>query len=125
MSTPALETVKWFDLSSYGLTLMLMRGAVAAERLGVAAAYIEAMIQGMWEQGLKLDDPAALGAAIAAAGLPARELFELAQDQGVKDELAAGTLVEIVTIPGLAEDFHAITQRRRFPNPLLAELLAP
>lgn len=41
----------------------------------------------------------------------------------VKDELAAGTLVEIVTIPGLAEDFHAITQRRRFPNPLLAELL--
>jgi LysR family transcriptional regulator, transcriptional activator of nhaA len=42
----------------------------------------------------------------------------------VKDELAAGTLVELFTIPGLAEDFHAITQRRRFPNPLLAELLA-
>lgn len=41
----------------------------------------------------------------------------------VKDELAAGTLVELFTIPGLAEDFHAITQRRRFPNPLLAELL--
>jgi len=42
----------------------------------------------------------------------------------VKDELAAGTLVEIHTIPGLTEEFHAITQRRRFPNPLLAELLA-
>ncbi len=41
----------------------------------------------------------------------------------VKDELAAGTLVELFTIPGLAEDFHAITQRRRFPNPLLAQLL--
>jgi LysR family transcriptional activator of nhaA len=41
----------------------------------------------------------------------------------VKDELAAGVLVEYFTIPGLAEDFHAITQRRRFPNPLLAELL--
>lgn len=41
----------------------------------------------------------------------------------VKDELAAGTLVEIHTIPGLTEEFHAITQRRRFPNPLLAELL--
>ena len=41
----------------------------------------------------------------------------------VKDELAAGSLVELFTIPGLAEDFHAITQRRRFPNPLLAELL--
>ncbi len=41
----------------------------------------------------------------------------------VKDELAAGTLVELHSIPGLTEDFHAITQRRRFPNPLLAELL--
>lgn len=41
----------------------------------------------------------------------------------VKDELAAGTLVEVFTIPGLTEEFHAITQRRRFPNPLLAELL--
>ena len=42
----------------------------------------------------------------------------------VKDELAAGTLVEVFTIPGLTEEFHAITQRRRFPNPLLAELLS-
>ncbi len=41
----------------------------------------------------------------------------------VKDELAAGTLVEMFTIPGLTEEFHAITQRRRFPNPLLEKLL--
>jgi LysR family transcriptional activator of nhaA len=41
----------------------------------------------------------------------------------VKDELAAGTLVEVFTIPGLTEEFHAITQRRRFPNPLLGALL--
>ena len=41
----------------------------------------------------------------------------------VKDELAAGTLVEVFAIPGLTEEFHAITQRRRFPNPLLRELL--
>ncbi len=41
----------------------------------------------------------------------------------VKDELAAGALVDIFTIPGLTEEFHAITQRRRFPNPLLAQLL--
>ncbi|MFZ4382278.1 MAG: LysR family transcriptional regulator [Sandarakinorhabdus sp.] len=42
----------------------------------------------------------------------------------VKDELAAGTLVAVFTIPGLTEEFHAITQRRRFPNPLLATLMA-
>jgi 2-hydroxychromene-2-carboxylate isomerase len=72
-------------------TLMAMRGAVAAGRLGLAERYIEAMMRGMWEQGLKLDDPAVLGAALGEAGLPAKELFELAQDQGVKDELAANT----------------------------------
>jgi 2-hydroxychromene-2-carboxylate isomerase len=72
-------------------TLMLMRGAVAAERAGVASAYIEAMMRGMWEQGLKLDDPAVLAAALDAAGLPSAELFALAQDQSVKDELAANT----------------------------------
>jgi 2-hydroxychromene-2-carboxylate isomerase len=72
-------------------TLMLMRGAVAAERAGVAEAYIEAMMRGMWEQGLKLDDPAVLAAALDAAGLPTARLFELAQDQTVKDELAANT----------------------------------
>jgi 2-hydroxychromene-2-carboxylate isomerase len=72
-------------------TLMLMRGAVAAERLGVAPAYVEAMMAGMWEQGLKLDDPAVLGAALTAAGLPTAQLFELAQEQSVKDELAANT----------------------------------
>jgi LysR family transcriptional activator of nhaA len=42
----------------------------------------------------------------------------------VKDELAAGTLVAVFTIPGLTEEFHAIPPRRRFPNPLLATLMA-
>jgi 2-hydroxychromene-2-carboxylate isomerase len=72
-------------------TLMLMRGAVAAERLGLSGPYIEAMMRGMWEQGLKLDDPEVLAQALAEAGLPASALFELAQDQAIKDELAANT----------------------------------
>lgn len=41
----------------------------------------------------------------------------------VKDELAAGTLVQVRRLPGLQETFFAITQSRRFPNPLLRELL--
>ncbi len=41
----------------------------------------------------------------------------------VKDELAAGELVEIRRLPGLVETFHAITPSRRFPNPLLKELV--
>jgi len=41
----------------------------------------------------------------------------------VRDELDAGTLVEIASLPGLVETFYAITLSRRFPNPLLRELL--
>ena len=72
-------------------TLAIMRGAVAAQHANVAEAYNEAMFTGMWEQGLKLDDPAVLGRALAAAGLPVERLLALAQDQTVKDQLAANT----------------------------------
>lgn len=41
----------------------------------------------------------------------------------VTDELAAGTLVEHARLEGVIESFYAITLTRRFPNPLVAELL--
>ncbi len=41
----------------------------------------------------------------------------------VRDELRSGRLIEVVKLPSLTESFHAIVQRRRFPNPLLRELL--
>ena len=42
----------------------------------------------------------------------------------VKDELAAGRLVERCRIPQIVERFYAVTRTRRFPNPLVAELLS-
>lgn len=42
----------------------------------------------------------------------------------VQDELASGQLIEAARLPGLEEVFLAVTLRRRFPNPLLAEVLA-
>lgn len=42
----------------------------------------------------------------------------------VRDELGAGVLCELGPLPGLTESFYAITPKRRFPNPVLAELLA-
>lgn len=42
----------------------------------------------------------------------------------VRDELAAGLLVEAATLESLSESFLAVTLARRFPNPLLAEVLA-
>ena len=41
----------------------------------------------------------------------------------VRDELEAGVLVELVRIPEVTERFYAITQKRRFPNLLVRELL--
>lgn len=42
----------------------------------------------------------------------------------VKDELASGRLVEARDHPAIAETFYAITLRRRFPNPVVQDLLA-
>ena len=52
-------------------TLALMRGAVAAEGLGLMAPYNETMFRFMWETPRKLDDPAILAETLAEAGLPA------------------------------------------------------
>lgn len=41
----------------------------------------------------------------------------------VQDELAAGMLVEAARLPGIGEAFLAVTRARRFPNPLLADVL--
>ena len=42
----------------------------------------------------------------------------------VRDELEAGVLVEHCRIPQLTESFYAIVQNRRFPNPLVGQLLS-
>jgi len=42
----------------------------------------------------------------------------------VQDELSTGLLREAATLSGMAESFLAVTLDRRFPNPLLRELLA-
>ncbi len=43
----------------------------------------------------------------------------------VRDELIAGQLVEVHSLAEITESFYAIVQQRRFPNPLLADLLQP
>jgi LysR family transcriptional activator of nhaA len=41
----------------------------------------------------------------------------------VKDELDSGALVEANRLPGITENFYAVTMKRKFPNPLLRPLL--
>ncbi|MBS2020145.1 MAG: LysR family transcriptional regulator [Deltaproteobacteria bacterium] len=41
----------------------------------------------------------------------------------VRDELRASALHELCVVPGLHENFYAITLQRRFPHPLVSKLL--
>ena len=43
----------------------------------------------------------------------------------VRDELTSGKLVEVAQLDGISEHFLAVTRERRFPNPLIADLLQP
>ncbi len=72
-------------------SLMLMRGLVAAQALGEGPAYLEMGLRGMWEEGLKLDDPEVLARCIEAAGLDAHALLEAAQRPETKQRLADET----------------------------------
>jgi 2-hydroxychromene-2-carboxylate isomerase len=72
-------------------TLQLMRGVMAARELDLFAPYVSAVFAGMWEQGLKLDDPAVLATALTQAGLPAAEIAALSAEPRVKAALMAAT----------------------------------
>jgi len=73
------------------ITLMVMRGAFAARKLGVFERYVDEVYRHMWADPKKLDDPAVLKAALIESNLPADKLFELAQTQEIKDQLLAET----------------------------------
>jgi 2-hydroxychromene-2-carboxylate isomerase len=72
-------------------TLVLMRGAIAARRLGVFDRYVESMFHHMWVAHKKLDDPAIFIAALTESGLDAQVLVEACGAPAVKAELIAST----------------------------------
>ena len=72
-------------------TLMIMRGAVAAQTLGIFERYVDEVFAHMWAEPKKLDDPAVLKAALLESALPADRLFELVQTPAVKEALLANT----------------------------------
>ena len=77
------------------ISLMLMRGFIAAREAGCGDAYLEMGLAGMWEDGLKLDDPAVLAKAIDEAGLDSARLLSAAQSDAVKQKLAANTAAAV------------------------------
>src|ERR1043166_2965531 len=76
-------------------TLMIMRGAVAAQMEGVFARYVDEVFRHMWAEPKKMDDPAVARAALDESGLDGARLIERTQDLAVKDRLLANTQKEI------------------------------
>src|SRR5262245_27404869 len=72
-------------------TLLLMRGAVAAEMDGMLAHYVEAGFHHMWEAPKKMDDPTVWSEAIASSGLDAERLLARTKEDDVKAKLLANT----------------------------------
>ena len=72
-------------------TLAIMRGAVAAQEAGVFDKYVDAVYRAMWADGKKMDDPAMIGEVLTSAGLDAKALMTLTQEQRVKDKLVENT----------------------------------
>ncbi len=72
-------------------TLILMRGAVAAEVNGALPEYIAAGLKAMWEDGLKMDDPDVFAATMTEADLDGAGLLAQTQDPDVKAKLIANT----------------------------------
>ena len=72
-------------------TLNLMRGAFAAQSLGVMPAYIEAVICAMWEDQKPMADLAVLAEVLTTAGLEARAIMELSQTPDIKAALMEAT----------------------------------
>ena len=72
-------------------TLLIMRGLIAARRLGVGDRYLETVLAAMWEQGEKMDDPEVVRRVLDTAGLDGAGVIAATQDPDVKAELVANT----------------------------------
>lgn len=73
------------------ITLLIMRGLIAAEMDGNKMPYIEVVLKAMWEDGLKMDDPEVVAKTLADGGLDAERLLARVQEQDVKQKLIENT----------------------------------
>jgi 2-hydroxychromene-2-carboxylate isomerase len=72
-------------------TLQIMRGAVAAQKLGQSVRYVDVIYEAMWEQGRNMSDLAVVVNVLKAAGLDSESLLEASQQSDVKAGLLANT----------------------------------
>ncbi|HMO46470.1 MAG TPA: 2-hydroxychromene-2-carboxylate isomerase [Rubrivivax sp.] len=72
-------------------TLQIMRGAVAAQKLGCFETYVDTVYASMWERGQAMADPAVIARELEAAGLDAAAIAAASQQADVKAALLDNT----------------------------------
>ena len=72
-------------------TLYLMRGAIAAEQMGVFELYVETVFDAMWRAPVNMGDPAVVTDVLTKAGIDAAELFRRIEDSELKEVLKNNT----------------------------------
>lgn len=72
-------------------SILLQRMLFAADQDGRAVQFVEALLRPIWEEGLDISSPEAIGAVLSEAGFDAADLFGRAQTDEVKQGLVANT----------------------------------
>ncbi len=72
-------------------TLLIMRGAVAAQFAGVFERYVAEVFKGIWAERKKMDDPEVVREVLRQFGFDTDSLLARTQDPEVKDRLLKNT----------------------------------
>jgi 2-hydroxychromene-2-carboxylate isomerase len=72
-------------------TLLIMRGAIAAQLENVFDRYVSEVFGSMWAEPRKMDDPEIVREVLARSGLDAAKLIARTQEPQVKDRLLKNT----------------------------------
>ncbi len=72
-------------------SITLQRMLFAADQDGRGVQFVEALLRPIWEDGLDISSPEAIGAVLSAGGFDAADLFARAQTDAVKQGLVANT----------------------------------
>lgn len=72
-------------------TLYLMRGAIAAQSMGIFDLYVDTVFEAMWHKPVNMADPAVVTQVLSDAGVDANELFRLIEEPDIKSVLKKNT----------------------------------
>ena len=72
-------------------SLLIQRGAIAAQQLNIFEEYVDCTMSGMWEKDLNIQDKDVLKQALQEDGIDYKAIFNIIETKECKDQLIANT----------------------------------